>query len=122
MTNSFLAGLRDLSTIRTNSKVAYNTAKTIKSTMAAVENYDAARKSIIETRCEMVDGKPKVDKEKNEYMFASEEIKADTEKQIADLSKEEVEIEIYPIKLDDLSNTELSAQVLLSLKEFITEN
>lgn len=121
LTSSFVEALKELSTIRTNSKVAYNTAKTIKSTNSAFEVYSEARKAILETRCTKgEDGKPKI--EKNEYVFESDEVKKEVLDNISELNKAEVELEVFPVKLSELNNVEISANVIFGLKDFIQED
>lgn len=121
LTTNFIQALRELSSLRTNTKVAYNTVKTIKSTDVAIGNYDAARKNILETRCEKEGDKPKIDKETNEYVFASDEVKKEAIDSINELALTEIELEVFPVKIEDFGNTEISALTLLGLKDFVTE-
>jgi hypothetical protein len=121
LTQSFLPALRELSTIRTNAKVAYNTVKTIKTALSAVEDFDSARKTLLENSAQQENGKPKIDEVKKEYVFVSDEVKEAVVKSLNELALAEVEFEIFPIKLSEFGNSEISAQLILSLKDFIVE-
>ena len=133
LTTSFVTSLAELSTMRTNTKIAFNTAKTIKSTNSAIESFQLARKTIVETRCIMgEDQKPvmgMVDTINNkgeavkqlDYTFTTPELKTETLQLINELNAQEVEIEIYPIKISDFGSTEISATTILGLKDFIIE-
>jgi hypothetical protein len=129
LANSFSRALTELSVMRTTTKVAYNTVKTIKSATAAIESFESARKSIIETRCEMDGGKPKTEEVEQsngqktiEYVFSTPELKAEAIKMITELSAQETTLEVYPVKLEDFGSAELSAQTLLGLRDFVIEN
>jgi hypothetical protein len=119
---SLLPALRELSTVRTNSKAAYNIVKTLKSAAAVWQVWEDARKSILESHADKDEiGAPKIDKIGQKYIFASEDQEAECLKSLTELGLIEVEIETYPIKMSDLTNAEFSAQTLLSLQEFIEE-
>jgi hypothetical protein len=119
----FIPALRELSALKTSSKVAYNTARTIKSASAVIETFDSTRKQLLESAASKnEDGTPVIDKEKNEYVFVSDEEKSACLKSLVDLGNIEVDLDIYPVRLDDLSSTQITGQMVLSLGEFITEN
>ena len=121
LSTTFLTALTDLSTIRTNTKVSYNVVKTMKAVQEALDNIADARKQIIETRfIKNEDGKPKVDENGN-YIFESTEIENETKELLKELAETEIELTIYPVKLADFGNAEISAKTIYNLKEFIIE-
>lgn len=117
--NNLLPALRDLSKVKTNSKVAYNIAKTIKKIVNAIEPYGTARTSLLENSCVQIDGKPKI--ENGEYIFSSDQIKNNCLKEINELSLLELEIDIFPIKFSEIENIEIAAITLLNLNNFIED-
>lgn len=122
LVQSFLPSLRELSVIRTSAKVAYNAVKTIKSAVSAVDDFDAARKALLENgAAKDENGKAKIDEEKKEYVFISDEVKEAVIKSLNDLANTEVELAIFPVKASDFGSAEISAQIILSLKDFIEE-
>jgi len=138
LTGPFITALAELAKTKTNTKVAYNAAKTIKSANAAIEVFNDAKKSLVEPRCKLdTSGKPEtenitvqtrdasgalVDQVQNHYVFPTSEIKSEVEGLIAELSKQEVEVEVWPVTLDDLGNIELTPLVMMGLKDFIKES
>lgn len=116
----FIPALRELSTLKTSARIAFNAVKTIKVANAAVETFEAARKTLIETRCEMKDGKPVT--EGSEYVFATPEIKAEVTALITELQKEEITLDIYPVKISDFGSEIISPATIMGLGDFITEN
>ena len=136
----FIPHLRELSTIPTSTKVAYNAAKTIKSALGSSEAYDTARKTILDTSASkddkgtpktgletivdaagnpiMENGKPK---QEMSYLFDTPEIKADCLKKLRELELMEIELDVFPVSLNDFGSSQITAQMILALKDFITE-
>lgn len=136
----FIPHMRELSTVRTSTKVAYNAAKTIKSALKASEDYDTARKTLLDgSASKDENGKPKTGPEpildtngnpvmeggkpKTEmsYLFDTPEAKVECLKQIRELDAMEINLDIFPVSLDDLSSSQITAQMILALRDFITE-
>jgi len=131
---SFQPTLIELSKSKAPLKVSWNAAKTIKSVGAAIDTFDAARQNILESRCSKdSEGKPVTETQNviNEqgitvpssvYVFPTPEIKAETESLLDALAKTMVDVEIYPVKLDDFGSSEqITGLSVLALREFITE-
>lgn len=115
----FRPSLKELFTIPTNSKVAYNIAKTAKNVDVAIMDYQLAEKNIIESRCIIESGKPKT--KNNEYVFANESIENEAKDEVLKLKNSEIEIEVFPISIAEIGNAEISAKVIYGLGEFIKE-
>lgn len=121
LTGSFIPALQELAAQKTSVDVASNVVDTFTNASKAVESFEAKRKTLIEARCEKnEDGSPKTDGK--DYVFASDEVKQEVVGLIEELAKTEIELEIFPIKKDDLKSVPISAAVMLSLKDFITRN
>lgn len=130
---SFQPTLVELAKSKTNARLSYNIAKTIKSVGSAIDTFDEARKQIIETRCNKDDaGKPVTEEKEvinqqgqtvkvSDYVFPNDDVKKEVLGLLQDLEKQEVDVEIYPVSLDDFGSIEISGLTLLALKEFVTE-
>jgi len=130
----FIVALGELAITKTNTKVAYNAAKTIKSANAAIEVFNAAKKALVETRCVMdANGKPKTEnvtvtdalgKEsvQNHYVFPTPEVKAEVESLIGQLSNQEIDLDVFSVTLDELGSVEITPLMMMGLKDFIKES
>lgn len=144
---SFLPALKEISLLRTPTKVAYNVQKTIKNCDELSKLHESARISILESRCLMdSNNNPRIEFYKesglNEYVFQTPQIRAEALKSTAELAQQEVEVEIFPITIDDIdmallqvpildkdgnimrteySKASISGEILLHLRDFISE-
>jgi Ser-tRNA(Ala) deacylase AlaX len=119
--NALVPGLQELAAIRTNGKIAYNVAKTLKSCDVAVTAFNDQKKLTLEGACEKDEaGKPKI--EKDEYVFASPEVKEKVIQDINELIKTEIELDIYPIDITEFQALEgVSAGTILRLGQFVKD-
>lgn len=120
--NALVPGLQELAGIRTNGKIAYNVAKTLKSCDIAVTAFNEQKKIVLESACEKDEnGKAKI--EKSEYVFSTPEVKEATIQAINDLIKTEIELDVYPIDIADFQALEgISAGTILRLGQFVVED
>jgi len=119
--NALVPGLQELAAVRTNGKIAYNVAKTLKSCDIAVSAFNDQKKLVLEASCEKDEaGKAKI--EKNEYLFATPEDKEKAIQDINDLIKTEIDLDIYPIDIADFQTLQdVSAGTILRLGRFVKD-
>lgn len=119
--NALVPGLQELAAIRTSGKIAYNVAKTLKAADLAMTAFNDQKKLALEAVCAKDDkGSPKIDK--NEYVFETDEIKQEAMKDITTLLTTEIDLDIYPISIDEFQALkDVSASTILRLGKFVTE-
>lgn len=124
LVNVFFRAFNDLSKLPSNAKsgkLKYAIKRSLPSIQAAVESFEKKRVQIFEDRAKVDEnGNPKFD-EKNNYLFDSKEIRKDAFNALHQLEEEEIEIEIYPVSINDITAVagEISIAQEINLGEFI---
>lgn len=122
LTNHFAPTLHQLAKIKTSPINAFKISKAINVVNENISVFNNARLSIIDNYCEKDEaGKFKENSETKEYIFKSDDEKLKCINEINELSNIEIELNINPVKLKDFNGTEMTAEMLFSLGEFITE-
>ena len=124
LVNVFFRAFNDLSKLPSNSKsgkLKYAIKRSLPSIQAAVESFEKKRVQIFEDRAKVDEnGNPKFDENGN-YLFDSKEIRKDAFNALHQLEEEEIEIEIYPVSINDITAVagEISIAQEINLGEFI---
>lgn len=122
--NLFVRELDKLSNLPSNSKsgkLKYAIKRTLPSVQEAIEKFNKERSQIFEDRAKVDEnGNPKFDENGN-YLFDSKEIRKEAFEALNQLDNKEIEIEIYPIGLEDITAVcgEISIGTEINLGEFI---
>lgn len=99
--------------------------KTKRKVRALLEDYDEARKALLEQDClKDNDGKPIFDLDedtgKKEYRYESPEIKMEAISTVSDLLQQKISITVTPIRMAQLNGLAgLSGNVIESLEDFV---
>lgn len=104
-------------------RVMYRVIKTVDALIKIGEAYDKLRFSILNAKClKDEEGNPLFD-EKNNYKFESDDVTNDVYAVLGEILNEEVDVVVYPIQFDDISDVVLDANSLEFLinNELITE-
>lgn len=106
--------------LKTSTKVAYNTVKSVKAVEEAIKDYEKTRISICESLCDKdLKGRPII--ENGNYKF-SEEAKREFDLKFEELLNQEITIDIFPIKqeeIEDLKDINIECYQTLSEIGFI---
>ena len=122
--NAFTRELEALSKLPSNpksGKLKYAIKRTLPSVQEAIGNFNKQRTQIFEDRAKVDEnGNPKFDENGN-YLFDSKEIRKDAFNALHQLEEEEIEIEIYPVSINDITAVagEISIAQEINLGEFI---
>ena len=126
LVNNLFRAFNDLSKLPSNpksGKLKYAIKRSLPSIQEAAENYNKTRTQIFEDRAKVDEnGNPKFDENQN-YLFDSKAVRQTAFDALHKLEEEEVEIEIYPISINDITAVagEISIAQEINLGEFIIE-
>jgi hypothetical protein len=114
--------LAELAKIKMNGKLAYNVAKTLTKVSEALEIVEKSRKDIFTTHSEKEENGIAKLNEKREFIFISDEEKAEAVKKFEEVLDLEIDLEVSHLTIKDIESIEeITPQIMFLLGDYITE-